>query len=44
MGRKGALNKSHTEEDGKAEEIANEEGREKEKIPTSEGMWAIENE
>ena len=38
------LNESHTEQDRKAEEIANEEGRQTEKIPIPEEMRSIENE
>ena len=38
------MNKSHTERDRKAEEIANEEGRQTEEVPTPEGIWIIENE
>ena len=34
MGRKGALNRSHTEQDKKAEEIANDGERQTEDVPT----------
>ena len=37
MGRKGLLNKSHTEQDRRAEEIANDGERQAEKVPTPRG-------
>ena len=43
MGRKGALNRSHTEQDKKAEEIANDGERQTEDVPTPAGLWIIEN-
>ena len=43
MGRKGLLNKSHTEQDRKAEELANDGERQAEKVHTPRRLWIIEN-
>ena len=43
MSRNGALNKKHTDQDRKAEEIAKDKGRETEEVPKPKNIWTIEN-
>ena len=43
MSRNGALDKKHTDQDKKAEEIAKDKGRETEDVPTPKDIWTIEN-
>ena len=42
MSRNGALNKKHTDQDRKAEEIAKDQGR-KAEVPKPKNIWTIEN-
>ena len=43
MSRNGALNKKHTDQDNKAEEIAKDKGRKTEDVPKPKYIWTIEN-